>query len=164
MNKLYMKFLDFLYRRIELGHTEYLRSKMRACGRDVFIRDRFNVFAPENLVIGDEVSINTGVTILAQGGVEIGRKAMIAPGVTIISVNHDYNLPLDQYRETFVYGKVTIGEGVWLAAGSIILAGVNIGEGAVVAAGSVVTKDVPPCSIVAGVPAAVIKKRDSGRG
>lgn len=57
---------------------------------------------------------------------------------------------------------VSIGSDVWIGASSTILAGVTIGDGAVIAAGSVVTKDVEPYSIVAGVPARQIKRRDGG--
>ena len=58
-------------------------------------------------------------------------------------------------------GEVRIGNDVWIAANAIILAGVTVGDGAVVAAGAVVTRDVPPMAIVAGVPAKVIRYRDS---
>ncbi|MBX9853873.1 MAG: hypothetical protein K2X86_19190 [Cytophagaceae bacterium] len=51
-----------------------------------------------------------------------------------------------------------IEDGVWVASKATILRGVKIGEGAVIAAGAVVTKDVPPYTVVAGVPAKVIKK------
>lgn len=57
--------------------------------------------------------------------------------------------------------KVVIGNDVWIGVNAVILDGVNIGDGAVIAAGAVVTKDVPPYSIVGGVPATVIKKRFS---
>jgi acetyltransferase-like isoleucine patch superfamily enzyme len=54
---------------------------------------------------------------------------------------------------------ITIEDDCWIAANSVILAGVTIGKGSVVAAGSIVTKDIPPYSVVAGVPARVIKSR-----
>jgi carbonic anhydrase/acetyltransferase-like protein (isoleucine patch superfamily) len=54
---------------------------------------------------------------------------------------------------------LTIGHDVWIGTGTIIRSGIEIGTGAVVAAGSVVTKDVPPYSVVGGVPARAIKKR-----
>jgi maltose O-acetyltransferase len=58
------------------------------------------------------------------------------------------------------YGRVSIGDNVWIGGRSIILQGVKIGEGAVVAAGSVVTRDVDAYEVVAGVPAKPIKKRN----
>jgi len=69
------------------------------------------------------------------------------PGVPIIESGRDINLP------------IIIEDDVWVGHGSILTHGVRIGEGAIVAAGSVVTKDVPSYSIVAGVPAVVIRSR-----
>ncbi len=56
-------------------------------------------------------------------------------------------------------GNITVGNDVWIGHGAIILSGVTIAHGAIVAAGAVVTKDVPPYSIVGGVPARVLKHR-----
>lgn len=88
--------------------------------------------------------------------IEIGDEASIAPGVTIMA--HSGGSPLHQKKKIYGKGpeKVTIGKGVWIAVGAIILPGVTIGEGAVVTAGSVVSRDVPPYSVVGGHPARVI--------
>jgi len=158
MNKLIYKALHYVHRRLEMGHTEYLKSKM-SLGSNVIIRDRTTIYCPEFLKIADNVSINTGVTILAQGGVSIGEYTMISPGVIIVSVYHDYSKLGQDAWDGVITKPVSIGRDVWIAAGATILAGVTVGDGAIVAAGSVVTKDVPPYTIVAGVPAAVIKKR-----
>jgi virginiamycin A acetyltransferase len=56
-------------------------------------------------------------------------------------------------------GDIAVGHDVWIGVGAMILSGVKIGNGAIVAAGAVVTKDVPPYSIVGGVPAKVIRMR-----
>lgn len=65
----------------------------------------------------------------------------------------------EKYDEIQAKGYTTIGNDVFIAANSIILAGVTIGDGAVIAAGSVVTKDVPPYAVVGGNPAKIIKYR-----
>lgn len=56
------------------------------------------------------------------------------------------------------YAPIHIGRNVWIGANAVVLPGVSIGDGAVVAAGAVVTKDVPPCTIVGGVPAKKLKE------
>jgi len=107
------------------------------------------------LIIGDNTFINVGTIISAHHLVQIGKNCQIAPGVVIMdndfhdTANHDA-----EARPT----PIIIGDNVWLATRAIIVKGVTIGEGATVASGAVVTKDVPPYSIVAGVPAKVIKQ------
>lgn len=64
-----------------------------------------------------------------------------------------------RYADSEKKYSVVIGNDVWIGVGAILLAGVTIGDGAVVAAGAVVTKDVPPYTVVGGVPAKPIKKR-----
>lgn len=95
-----------------------------------------------------------------QGEIEIGNDVMMAPEVALIAMNHVFDntdVPMNQQGER---GEtIKIGNDVWLGFRSIVLSGVRIGDEAVVAAGAVVTKDVPGFSIVAGVPAKVIKLR-----
>ncbi len=93
--------------------------------------------------------------IIAKESVEIGRNCSIAWGVTIS--DHDFH-------RTYIDGvtqsetkPVKICDGVWIGMNATVLKGVTIGERAIVAAGAVVTRDVPPNSMVAGVPARVIK-------
>jgi acetyltransferase-like isoleucine patch superfamily enzyme len=80
----------------------------------------------------------------------------VAAGSKIIASNHNIS-KLDNYSEEVGKG-VTIENNVWVGANVIILDGIKIGEYSVVGAGSVVSKDIPPYSIVAGVPAKIIKK------
>ncbi len=85
---------------------------------------------------------------------------MMAPEVAIIATNHNYDridIPMNQQGE--INKTIEIGDDCWLGYRSIICAGVKIGKGSIVAAGAVVTKDVPPYSIVGGIPAKVIKTR-----
>ena len=99
----------------------------------------------------------------------IGSFVSIAPQVLFIlesehCVSHISTFPfkvmtLSQQFEAFGKGDIVVGDDVWIGARATILSGVTIGQGAIVAAGAVVTKDVPPYSIVAGIPARVIKYR-----
>lgn len=115
----------------------------------------------KKVVIGNYVDLAWGVLITTGGGVEIGDRTLIGYNTMILSSNHI--IPLKRGK-IFYSGhekkKVVIENDVWIGANCVIVAGVIIGEGAVVAAGSVVTKDVPPFSIVGGVPARIIKMRE----
>ncbi len=105
------------------------------------------------LSIGDNTFINSNSSIRCKKNIVIGNDCAISFGVTIMDSNfHNINGDLKEK-------KVIISDNVWIGAGATVLCGVTIGKGAVVAAGSVVTKDVPEGSLVAGVPAKVIKEK-----
>lgn len=111
--------------------------------------------------IGDNVGLNARVYLGGQGGIEIGENVIIGPDVKIFSENHNYkktDIVIKEQGET--RKGVKIGNDCWLGSGSIILDGVNLGDGCIVAAGSVVTKSFQPFSVLAGVPAKIIKKRE----
>lgn len=112
--------------------------------------------------VGRRVFINQCCTIYDMGGVDIGDDVMVGPNVSIITTGH----PLEpSRRRAYVEGKRIVIEGnVWIATGATIIGGVTVGKGSVVAAGSVVTKDVPPNSLVAGVPAGVIRSLEEDPG
>lgn len=119
----------------------------------VFERTKLLVHSGATLTIGDHSRIN-GVHIAVLKEVRIGRYVRIAPYTIIL--DGDFHDIYDHYKEG-ANSPVIIGDHVWIATRVIILKGVHIGEGSVVAAGSLVTRDVPPYSVVAGVPAKVIK-------
>jgi acetyltransferase-like isoleucine patch superfamily enzyme len=82
----------------------------------------------------------------------------LAQGITVTALNHNFNDAEKRIDEQGVStNPVTIEDDVWVGANAVILPGVTIGNHCVVAAGAVVTKEVPPHSLVAGVPAKVIK-------
>lgn len=114
----------------------------------------------EGLKVGDHSNIGPYSYIGCSGYIEIGNHVMISPRVSIYAENHVFDEVTKTIKSQGVVRKnVIIEDDCWIAANSIILAGVTIGKGAVVAAGSVVTTDVPPYSVVGGVPARIIKKR-----
>ena len=106
------------------------------------------------VITGKRVFINAGCQFQDQGGIEIGDDVLIGPQTIIATLNHD---PVPEKRGGMIPKPVKIGDKVWLGARVTICPGVTIGEGAIVGAGAVVTKDVPPRTVVAGVPAKVIK-------
>ena len=112
------------------------------------------------LTMGDNSNIGPYNYIGCSGKITIGNNVMLAPRVSIYAENHVFDHPELLIRDQGVEKKeVIIEDDCWIAANSIILAGVTIGQGSVVAAGSVVTENVPAYSVVAGVPAKFIKSR-----
>jgi len=112
------------------------------------------------LTMGDNSNIGPYNYIGCSGKITIGNNVMLAPRVSIYAENHVFDHPEILIRDQGVEKKeVIIEDDCWIAANSIILAGVTIGQGSVVAAGSVVTENVPAYSVVAGVPAKFIKSR-----
>lgn len=111
-----------------------------------------------NTTFGENVFVNQGCTFMDRGGIRIGNGVMIAPKVSLVTGGHP--LPLAERREYLSYAPIVIEDDVWIGAAAVVTQGVTIGAGAVIAAGAVVTRDVPAGTVVAGVPARVIKKTD----
>ena len=104
--------------------------------------------------LGKNVFINHNCSFLDIGGITIEDDVQIGPSVKLTSENH----PLDPAdRKTVLLQPILIKRNAWIGAGATILPGVTVGENAVVAAGAVVSRDVPPNTVVAGIPAKVVK-------
>jgi len=112
------------------------------------------------LVIGDDVGIAQNCFIQVRGKVTIGSHVMFGPNVSIFSENHGFsNLEVPMISQPTVRREVIIEDDVWLGTRSIILSGIRIGKGSIIAAGALVNRDIPPYSVVAGVPGKIIKSR-----
>lgn len=110
--------------------------------------------------IGNKTSINPYSIVYGQGGVIIGNNVMIAAHTIIVSSNHVFaNLNEPMCNQGLTTKGIVIKDDVWIGAAVKILDGVTVGTGSIIAAGSVVTADVPEYTIVAGVPAKIIKAR-----
>ena len=125
------------------------------------IDESFALFPPfhtdcgKNTKIGKRVFINAGCQFQDQGGITIGDDVLVGPQTIIATLNHDS----DPDRRGGMFAKpVVICDKVWLGARVTVCPGVRIGDGAIVGAGAGVTKDVPPRTIVAGVPAKVVRR------
>lgn len=115
------------------------------------------------LEFGEGTFLNRNVSIVADfSEIKIGRDVLIAMGVTMRSAGHRFDRsPAIPIREQGHDRKpIIVGNDIWIGANAVILGGVTIGDHSVVAAGSVVTRDVPPCSLVMGVPARVVRTLD----
>jgi len=114
------------------------------------------------LRLGDHVGLNAFTFIGAQGGVTIGNNVICGPRVSFHAENHQYGDRAAPIRLQGVTRRgIVVEDDCWIGAACVILDGVRVGRGSVLAAGSVVTRDVPPYSVVAGVPARVIKQRSA---
>ena len=133
------------YRKFSLGDYSVIESY--ACINN----------AVGDVMIGDHTRIGLHNTII--GPVIIGSHVNLAQGITITALNHNFENSKKRIDEQGVStSAVVIEDDIWIGANAVILPGVTIGHHSVVAAGAVVTKDVPPHSLVAGVPAKVIKQ------
>ena len=133
------------YRRFSIGNYSVVESF--ACINN----------AVGDVIIGDHTRIGLHNTII--GPVEIGNNVNLAQGITVTALNHNFGDTNKRIDEQGVStNAVKISNDVWIGANAVVLPGVTIGHHCVVAAGAVVTKDVPPHSLVAGVPAKVIKQ------
>ena len=133
------------YRKFSLGNYSVVESF--ACINN----------AVGDVLIGDYTRIGLHNTII--GPVKIGHHVNLAQGITVTALNHNFDDTNKRIDEQGVStNAVTIEDDVWIGANAVILPGATIGNHCVVAAGAVVTKDVPPHSLVAGVPAKVIKQ------
>lgn len=111
--------------------------------------------------IGCDGLIGEYSVIRGQGGVTIGDRVYTSPMTQIIAVNHVFNDPTRPFIDQGITAEgIVVEDDVWIGSAAVITDGVRIGKGSVVAAGAVVTQNVPPHTVVAGVPARVVKQID----
>lgn len=174
-NGVRLRFAD----RITLGHGVYLdeRTYLHACPNGIEIGENslimhgavlhvynFRELPDAGIRIGRDSLIGEYTVIRGQGGVVIGDRVFTSPHTQIIAVNHVFEDPSRPFSQQGITAEgIHIEDDVWIGAGAVITDGVRVGKGAVVAAGAVVTRDVPPHTVVGGVPARVLKQID-GRG
>lgn len=140
-----------------------LRCSGAKIGKDTVILEaryaNLHHYGFRKLIIGDRCFVGDEVKLDVRGGVTMEDDVTLSGRVTIvthINVGFDSH-PLQKYYPT-KEEKVIIRRGAYIGTGAILLPGVTIGKESVVAAGAVVTKDVPPRSVVVGVPAKCIKE------
>lgn len=150
----------------DLNYTYHTKEEIielfsRLIGKKV--DDTFMLFPPfytdfgKNINIGRNVFINSCCCFQDQGGIYIDDGVLVGHNVILATLNHDFD---PNRREILHSAPIKIGKNVWIGSRSTILPGVKVNDGSIVAAGSVVNKDVPSNSIVAGIPAKVIKYID----
>lgn len=139
-------------------HDEIVELMSELTGTEV--HECLGLFPPfytdcgKNIKIGKRVFINSGCKFQDQGGIVIGDDVLVGHNCVIATLNHAME---PEHRGDMIPAPVKIGNKVWIGANATILQGVTIGEGAVIAAGAVVNRDVPPRTVVGGIPAKVLK-------
>lgn len=160
-----MKLADILIllERLFRGARRRLRNKYYRCvlgqmGVNCQISEGVLITGPRNVVMGTGVKVNDYAIIQSCEGaaITIENNVTISYGVCLLTGGLDIVNGVDSTRHNS--SPITVKDGAWLGAKATILPGVTIGRGALVAAGSVVSSDVPDETIVAGVPAKIIKK------
>jgi maltose O-acetyltransferase len=137
------------------GSRKIIKSLFGRCA-GAWIEPNFYCDYGYNISTGKNFYANHGLVILDAAPVNFGDDVMLAPGVLISTATH----PLDAAKRNKgieTAKPINIGNSVWIGMGAKILEGVNIGDNAAIAAGAVVNKDVAANTVVAGVPACVIK-------
>lgn len=148
----------------ELNGSYHTPGEVRALLSRLFgheVDPELRVFPPfysdfgKNIRIGHRVFINACCHFQDHGGVTIGDDCQIGHNVVFATLNHGF-APED--RKTTCPAPITLGRNVWIGSNATILQGVVIGDNAIIAAGAVVTRDIPPDTVVGGVPAKPIRK------
>lgn len=141
--------------------STYLYSLVNARGGG-FIGANTVLIFPDNVFLGTRSYINGGmIAACPDAKIVIGNDCMISYAVHIRADMHCHDLregsaPMIEQGHTSA--DIILGDNVWVGYGAQVLSGVKVGSNCVIAAGAVVTKDVPDGSVVAGVPAKIVKK------
>ncbi len=165
--KVVAEILRFMKKSLDVILMLCFRSLFAKCGKNVTFSPISSHFTYNNIYLGNKVSIGYGASFVASNSkILVDDNVMFGPNTTIIGGNHSVHVIGKLMTDYTLLDKlpaddqdVIIENDVWIGSCSIILKGVKIGRGAIVAAGAVVNKDVPPYSIVGGVPAKVLRFR-----
>lgn len=175
--------LSWMARLARTVTSAWLRMRVGHCGKRLRAGTGVKVLGGGNITLGDDVSILGDATLAAIGGVlqigdrvamnrhvhidasqagriQVGSCVLIGPNVVLRASDHSHertDIPIRDQGHTG--GWIHVEEGVWLAANVVVTRNVRVGAHSIVAAGAVVVEDVPPFSVVAGVPARVLRSR-----
>ena len=169
IRNLYWKIMLKKCQRVKFGTGCIITGRENiTIGNNANIMHNACLYAHNNseLTIGENFDCNMNVILGAadHGKLIIGDNCMVGPNVVIRSSNHEYrqkDVPIKDQGHTG--GTIILEDDVWIASTAVIVPNVRIGKGAIVGAGAVVTKDVEPYTLVAGVPAKVIREKENFR-
>lgn len=139
------------------AQQEILRDLIGKMGENVVFTPPFWCDYGYNISVGDSFYSNHNLVITDGAGVTFGNNVFIAPNCCFTTAEHPTD-PEQRKKGLEIAKPITIGNNVWIGAGSTILAGVTIGDNTVIGAGSVVKKSIPSNVVAVGVPCKVIRE------
>ena len=152
--KMFLKFHKLQYDFLKIK-AYYYRLIFMSCGDGLVLWGSCNIKNPQNVCVGENVSINDGVYINGLGGIVLGNNVSISAGAMIISTTLD---PNSLMKKKHVNKSIKIGDHVQIGAGVIVLPGIEVGNNVMIGAGAVVTKNIESNCVVVGNPARVLRK------
>lgn len=139
------------------AQTEILKSLLGKTGKDTTFVPPFWCDYGYHISVGDMFYANHNLVIQDGAGVTFGNSVFIGPNCCFTTAEHAID-PEMRKAGVEIAKPITVGNNVWIGAGSTILAGVTIGDNTVIGAGSVVTKSIPDNVVAVGVPCKVLRK------
>ena len=188
LDKIMIKVIKKIYWDLRCSNVRglYYKFKFKKCGNRLKVGKNCRINNAKNICVGNNVVIDNNVELLVggvnervQGVLSLGdyvhlskfncigccgkivleNHVRLAPYVHITDRNHSFdNIQMPIWQQPIIIKDVYIGSETWIGFGAQIMPGVHIGRHCVVAAGSVVTKNIPDYSVVAGVPAKIVKQ------
>lgn len=139
------------------AQQEILRDLIGKMGENIVFTPPFWCDYGYNITVGDSFYSNHNLVVNDGAGVTFGDNVFIAPNCCFTTAEHPTD-PEQRKKGLEIAKPITIGNNVWIGAGSTILAGVTIGDNTVIGAGSVVKKSIPSNVVAVGVPCKVIRE------
>jgi len=135
-----------------LRRGELVRPYLKRCGERLQLAPGATLPYPDNTTIGDDVYIGLW-TYIGGGHITIEDLVLIGPHCSVTGGDHAFNPETEDFTAPHHRAPIVIGRGTWMAAKSVVTAGVRVGKANLIAAGAVVTADTPDYAIMAGIPA-----------
>lgn len=146
---------------VELGADVLVWPGCRLEGVDRYGKELFQ----PRIVLGDGVTMQQNCHLTAAGTLVIGAGTTITPGVVITDIDHDYEtLDMSIAAQPLLIRPTSLGRNCFIGAGARIQAGTRLGDQCVVGANAVVRGTFPDRSVIAGVPARIVKRFDAATG
>lgn len=140
----------FISVHIEELHGKFVASRIKNKGIDLRIHGKIIVHDFDKLSIGNYTRIGRNCFFFCKGGLKIGDNVQFSRNITVYTANHNFKSDVLPYDNSYLTGRVVIGNNVWIGMNASILPNIKIGDNAIIGLGAIITKDVPENAIVVG--------------